>query len=242
MLRDAGGDAQALALLSNPASLLVDGMNEPLAQWIAPLLQQATETVSSGAAAVVVGLDEGPMLWQQGPQGWILGTRPNRPDPDMVDVRLQELGLSGSTLDSEGQPLKVWTRLARQRRRGEESLQAELAVALERHSGVNWWAETLEGLRRRGQGGELIQRQQQLQQLQSESQPPLAYQLALAADPSRVHLGRWRPWELVQGVAGRSLLQAVQGVAVAGGADQDAEPGQDGRVSSLRLRARLELG
>ena len=242
LLRDAGGDAQALALLSNPASLLVDGMNEPLAQWIAPLLQQATETVSSGAAAVVVGLDEGPMLWQQGPQGWILGTRPNRPDPDMVDVRLQELGLSGSTLDSEGQPLKVWTRLARQRRRGEESLQAELAVALERHSGVNWWAETLEGLRRRSQGGDLIQRQQQLQQLQSESQPPLAYQLALAADPSRVHLGRWRPWELVQGVAGRSLLPAVQGVAVAGGADQDAEPGQDGRVSSLRLRARLELG
>ena len=242
LLRDVGGDAQALALLSNPASLLVDGMNEPLAQWIAPLLQQATETVSSGAAAVVVGLDEGPMLWQQGPQGWILGTRPNRPDPDMVDVRLQELGLSGSTLDSEGQPLKVWTRLARQRRRGEESLQAELAVALERHSDVNWWAETLEGLRRRSQGGALIQRQQQLQQLQSESQPPLAYQLALAADPSRVHLGRWRPWELVQGVAGRSLLPAVQGVAVAGGADQDAEPSQDGRVSSLRLRARLELG
>ena len=182
------------------------------------------------------------MLWQQGPYGWVLGTRPNRPDPDGVDARLQELGLSGSTLDSEGQPLKVWTRLARQRRRGEESLQAELAVALEHHSGVNWWAETLDGLRLRSEGGDLTQRLRQLQQLQSESQSPLAHQLALAADPSRIHLGQWRPWELVQGVAGRSLLPAVQGVAVAGGTDQDADPGQDGRVSSLRVRARLQLG
>ena len=242
LLRDAGGDAQTVALLSNPADLLIAETQEPIAQWIAPLLQTSIESVGSGAAAVVVGLDEGPMLWQQGPQGWVLGTRPSRPDPEMVDARLQELGLSGSTLDSDGQPVQVWTRLARQRRRGEESLQAELAVALERHSGVNWWAETLDGLRRRGEGGDLIQRQQQLQQLQSENQLTLAHQLALAADPSRVHLGHWRPWELVQGVAGRSLLPAVQGLAIAGGADQDAPSGQDGRVSSLRLRARLQLG
>jgi hypothetical protein len=182
------------------------------------------------------------MLWQQGPQGWVLGTRPNRPDPEMVDARLQELGLTGSTLDSEGQPVQVWTRLARQRRRGEESLQAELAVALERHTGVNWWAETLDGLRRRSESGDQIQRQQQLQQLLFESESPLSHQLALAAAPSRLHLGQWRPWELVQGVAGRSLLPAVQGLAVAAGADQTAASVQDERVSSLRLRARLQLG
>ena len=242
LLRDAGGDAQTLALLSNPSALLAAGENEPLAQWIAPLLQRSIESESNAAAAAVVGLDEGAMVWQQGPHGWVLGTRPNHPEPEVVDVELQALGLTGSTLDSDGQPLKVWTRLARQRRRGEESLQAELAVALERHAGVNWWAETLDGLRRRSESGDLIQRQQQLQQLQSESEPPLSHQLALAADSSRRQLGRWRPWELVQGVAGRSLLQAVQGLAVAAGADQHADPGQDGRVSSLRLRARLQLG
>ena len=242
LLRDAGGDAEALAVLTNPAALLAGDADEPLTQWIAPLLKQSVESVPTGAAAAVVGLDEGPMLWQQGPQGWVLGTRPNRPDPEMVDARLQELGLTSSTLDSVGQPVQVWTRLARQRRRGEESLQAELAVALERHTGVNWWAETLDGLRRRSESGDQIQRQQQLQQLLFESESPLSHQLALAAAPSRLHLGQWRPWELVQGVAGRSLLPAVQGLAVAAGADQTAASVQDERVSSLRLRARLQLG
>ena len=242
LLRDAGGDAETVALLTNPADLLAADANEPLAQWIAPLLRQSIESLSTGAAAAVAGLDEGPMLWQQGPQGWVLGTRPNRPDPEVVDQRLQGLGLTGSTLDSEGQPVQVWTRLARQRRRGEESLQAELAVALERHTGVNWWAETLDGLRRRGESGDLMQRQQQLQELQSGSQSVLSQQLALAAAPSRLHLGQWRPWELVQGVAGRSLLPAVKGLAVSAGADQNASSVQDERVSSLRLRARLQLG
>ena len=242
LLRDAGGDAETVALLTNPADLLAADATEPLAQWIAPLLRQSIESLSTGAAAAVAGLDEGPMLWQQGPQGWVLGTRPNRPDPEVVDQRLQGLGLTGSTLDSEGQPVQVWTRLARQRRRGEESLQAELAVALERHTGVNWWAETLDGLRRRGESGDLMQRQQQLQELQSASQSALSQQLALAAAPSRLHLGQWRPWELVQGVAGRSLLPAVKGLAVSAGADQNATSVQDERVSSLRLRARLQLG
>ena len=242
LLRDAGGDAETVALLTNPADLLAADATEPLAQWIAPLLRQSIESLSTGAAAAVAGLDEGPMLWQQGPQGWVLGTRPNRPDPEVVDQRLQGLGLTGSTLDSEGQPVQVWTRLARQRRRGEESLQAELAVALERHTGVNWWAETLDGLRRRGESGDLMQRQQQLQELQSASQSVLSQQLALAAAPSRLHLGQWRPWELVQGVAGRSLLPAVKGLAVSAGADPNATSVQDERVSSLRLRARLQLG
>ena len=242
LLRDAGGDAETVALLTNPADLLAADATEPLAQWIAPLLRQSIESVSTGAAAAVAGLDEGPMLWQQGPQGWVLGTRPNRPDPEVVDQRLQGLGLTGSTLDSEDQPVQVWTRLARQRRRGEESLQAELAVALERHTGVNWWAETLDGLRRRGESGDLMQRQQLLLELQSATQSGLSQQLALAAAPSRLRLGQWRPWELVQGVAGRSLLPAVKGLAVSAGADPNASSVQDERVSSLRLRARLQLG
>ena len=83
---------------------------------------------------------------------------------------------------------------------------------------------------------------QQLHQLQSESEPPLSHQLALAADSSRRQLVRWRPWELVQGVAGRSLLPAVKGLAVSAGADLNATSVQDERVSSLRLRARLQLG
>lgn len=242
LLRSAGGDADALAVLADPAAVVSAESDGPMAQWIAPVIQQALASADSGAAAAVIGLDDGPLLWQQGSEGWILGTRPNRPESDRVDERLQGLGLSTSTLASDGQPLQVWTRLARQRRHGAETLQAELAVALERQSGVSWWGETLDGLRHRAEGGTLNQRLQQLQQLQDGGQIPLEQRLALAASPSRDHLGEWRPWELVQGVAGRSLLPAVQGLAIAGGADQQDQPVQDGRVSSLRLRARLQLG
>ena len=242
LLRSAGGDADALAVLADPAAVVSAESDGPMAQWIAPVIQQALASADSGAAAAVIGLDDGPLLWQQGSEGWILGTRPNRPESDRVDERLQGLGLSASTLASDGQPLQVWTRLARQRRHGAETLQAELAVALERQSGVSWWGETLDGLRHRAEGGTLNQRLQQLQQLQDGGQIPLEQRLALAASPSRDHLGEWRPWELVQGVAGRSLLPAVQGLAIAGGADQQDQPVQDGRVSSLRLRARLQLG
>ena len=242
LLRSAGGDADALAVLADPAAVIASESDGPMAQWIAPVIQQSLASSDSRAAAAVIGLDDGPLLWQQGSEGWILGTRPNRPEPDRVDERLQDLGLSVSTLASDGQPLQVWTRLARQRRHGAETLQAELAVALERQSGVSWWGETLDGLRHRADGGTLNQRIQQLQQLQDGAQAPLEQRLALAAAPSRDHLGEWRPWELVQGVAGRSLIPAVQGLAIAGGADQEDQPVQDGKVSSLRLRARLQLG
>ena len=242
LLRSAGGDADALAVLADPAAVIAADSDGPMAQWIAPAIQRSLASADSGAAAAVIALDDGPLLWQQADAGWILGTRPNRPEPDRVDERLQELGLSSSTLASDGEPLQVWTRLARQRRHGEETLQAELAVALERQSGASWWGETLDGLRHRAEGGTLTQRLQQLQQLQDAAQAPLEQRLALAAVPSRDHLGEWRPWQLVQGVAGRSLLPAVQGLAIAGGADQQDQPVQDGKVSSLRLRARLQLG
>ncbi len=242
LLRSAGGDADALALLVDPADVISAESEMPLAQWIAPVIQHSLASDHNGAAGAVIGLDDGPLLWQQGAEGWILGTCPNRPEPDRVNERLQGLGLSASTLASDGQPLQVWTRLARQRRHGAETLQAELAVALDRESGVHWWGETLDGLRHRAEGGNLNQRLQQLQLLQDGAEAPLEQQLALAAAPSRENLGDWRPWELVQGVAGRTLLPAVQGLAIAGGADQDDQPVQDGRVSSLRLRARLQLG
>ena len=242
LMRSAGGDADALAVLTDPAAVIAAESDGPMAQWIAPAIQRSLASADSGAAAAVIALDDGPLLWQQADSGWIIGTRPNRPEPDRVDERLQELGLSASTLASDGEPLQVWTRLARQRRHGEETLQAELAVALERQSGASWWGETLDGLRHRAEGGTLNQRLQQLQQLQDAAQAPLEQRLALAAAPSRDHLGEWRPWQLVQGVAGRSLLPAVEGLAIAGGADQQDQPVQDGKVSSLRLRARLQLG
>jgi len=240
LLAGAGGDAHALALLSAPQALINPDSQNPLAQWIAPALRRALESTTAEGAAAVAALDPGPLLFQQGEAGWLLGSRADAPSPDAVSSQLEQSGLVGSTLDADGQSLEVWTRLVRERRHGEESLTADLALALERASGFNWWGQTLEGLRQRRSGADPSALQQHLQELRSLAKAPITQQLALSADPSRDGLAQWRPWILLQGLGGRALSPAVQSLTLA--AAPDAASSQSGESSRLRLHARLRFG
>ena len=241
LMRSAGGSASALAVLSDPAALLSPQSEDPVAQWLAPVLQETLQVLGAEAASAVVGLDAGPLLWEQGEEGWLLGTSSDQPGLEAVDADLQAKGLVRSALPSDGSVLEVWTRLARQQQRGEASLQAQLAVALERKSGQDWWGQTLDALTTRQDYSALEPRLDQLQALQDEGAAPLAQQLALATEPSRAQLQKWRPWSLIQSVAGRPLLPAVQELAVAAGLDQEEGAGQEGS-NRLRLRAQLRFG
>ncbi len=238
LLRSAGGSASALAVLSDPADLLSPNSQDPVARWLAPVLEETLQTLGAEGASTVVGLDPGPLLWKQGKEGWLLGTTNDQPGLEAVDADLQSKGLVRSALPSDGASIEVWTRLARQRQRGEASLQAQLAVALERESGQDWWGQTLDALTTRQDHSALEPRLDQLKALQDEGTAPLAQQLALATEPSRAQLQRWRPWSLIQSVAGRPLLPAVQGLALAAGVE--TEEGAD-RVGSNRLRLRAQL-
>ena len=241
LMRSAGGSASALAVLSDPAALLSPQSEAPVAQWLAPVLQETLQTLGAEGASAVVGLDAGPLLWEQGEEGWLLGTSSDQPGLEAVDVDLQAKGLVRSALPSDGSALEVWTRLARQRQRGEASLQAQLAVALERESGQDWWGQTLDALTTRQDHAALEPRLDQLRALQDEGAAPLAQQLALATEPSRAQLQKWRPWSLIQSVAGQPLLPAVQELALAAGPDQEEGAGQAGS-NRLRLRAQLRFG
>ena len=241
LMRSAGGSASALAVLSDPAALLSPQSEAPIAQWLAPVLQETLQTLGAEGASAVVGLDEGPLLWEQGEEGWLLGTSSDQPGLEAVDADLQAKGLVRSALPSDGSALEVWTRLARQRQRGEASLQAQLAVALERESGQDWWGQTLDALTTRQDHAALEPRLDQLRALQDEGAAPLAQQLALATEPSRAQLQKWRPWSLIQSVAGKPLLPAVQELALAAGPDQEEGAGQAGS-NRLRLRAQLRFG
>ncbi|MEJ6657395.1 MAG: DUF3352 domain-containing protein [Synechococcus sp. ChSW.bin.154] len=241
LMRSAGGSASALALLSDPAGLLSPQSEDPVAQWLAPVLQETLQTLGDEGASAVVGLDKGPLLWEQGEEGWLLGTSSDQPGLEAVDADLQAKGLVRSALPSDGSALEVWTRLARQRQRGEASLQAQLAVALERESGQDWWGQTLDALTTRQDHSAIEPRLDQLLALQDEGAPPLAQQLALGTELSRAQLQKWRPWSLIQSVAGRTLLPAVQELAVAAGPDQEEGVGQAGS-NRLRLRAQLRFG
>ncbi|MDC0260538.1 DUF3352 domain-containing protein [Synechococcus sp. AH-551-N17] len=241
LMRSAGGSASALAVLSDPAALLSPQSDGPVAQWLAPVLQETLQTLGAEGASAVVGLDAGPLLWEQGEEGWLLGTSSDQPGLEAVDADLQAKGLVRSALPSDGSALEVWTRLARQRQRGEASLEAQLAVALERESGQDWWGQTLDALTTRQDHAALEPRLDQLRALQDEGAAPLAQQLALATEPSRAQLQKWRPWSLIQSVAGQPLLQAVQELALAAGPDQEEGAGQAGS-NRLRLRAQLRFG
>ena len=241
LLRSAGGSASALAVLSDPAALLSPQSDAPVAQWLAPVLQETLQTLGAEGASAVVGLDAGPLLWEQGEEGWLLGTSSDQPGLEAVDADLQAKGLVRSALPSDGSALEVWTRLARQRQRGEASLQAQLAVALERESGQDWWGQTLDALTTRQDHAALEPRLDQLRALQDEGAAPLSQQLALATEPSRAQLQKWRPWSLIQSVAGQPLLPAVQELALAAGPDQEEGAGQAGS-NRLRLRAQLRFG
>ena len=241
LMRSAGGSASALALLSDPAGLLSPQSEDPIAQWLAPVLEETLQTLGDEGASAVVGLDAGPLLWEQGEDGWLLGTSSDQPGLEAVDADLQSKGLVRSALPSDGSALEVWTRLARQRQRGEASLQAQLAVALERESGQDWWGQTLDALTTRQDHTAIEPRLDQLRALQDEGAAPLAQQLALATEPSRAQLQKWRPWSLIQSVAGRPLLPAVQELAIAAGPDQEEGAGQAGS-NRLRLRAQLRFG
>ena len=240
LLSGTGGSAHALALLSAPQALLSSESRNPLAQWIAPVLQRIFDASAAEGAAAVASLDSGPLLLQTGEAGWLLGSRADEPSLQAVSNRLEQDGLVGSTLDADGQSLEVWTRLVRQRRHGEESLMADLSVALDHEAGLNWWGQSLEALRQRRSGGDPSGLKQQLQELRSQVKAPITQQLALAAAPSRDGLAKWRPWTLLQSLGGRSLSPAVQSLTLVAAPDQTS--GQSGESSSLRLHARLSLG
>ena len=242
LMRSAGGSATALAVLSDPAGLLSPQSEDPVAQWLAPVLEETLQTLGTEGASAVVGLNAGPLLWKQGDEGWLLGTSSDQPGLEAVDADPQSKGLVRSALPSEGSALEVWTRLVRQRQRGEASLQAQLAVALERESGQDWWGQTLDALTTRQDHSALEPRLDQLEALQDEGVAPLAQQLALATEPSRAQLQKWRPWSLIQSVAGRPLLPAVQELALAAGVDQEEEGVDQVGSNRLRLRAQLRFG
>ena len=228
----AGGHARWLAQLQSPARLLDPSESHPLAQWFAPVLKQ--HLADQPAADAVVGADAGPLLWQDQPEGWLLATRPQTPARDAVDARLQEQGLTRSELEGDGEVLSVWTRLVRQRGR-QPGVDAQLAVAQVRSSALNWWGESLMALAQRQNGRALQPRLNQWQELTASAQPAQA--LLLADEPARALLGQWRPWALLQVMAGRPLQDQVRGLAVAVDVDR-----QEQGSTEIPLHARLELG
>ena len=118
-------------------------------------------------------------------------------------------------------------------------------MALAKDGNQEWWGGSLDALQQRRDEKALQPRLQQLTAL-ADRETRLTQQLALAAPLSRAQLREWRPWAFVQTVAGRSLLEPVQGLALAVGpassSDNATGREQPDGSDTLRLRVLLNLG
>ena len=228
----AGGRADLMGQLQDPARLLDPTESHPLARWLGPLIVRQVEDQS--AAKALLALSHGPVLWQQQKEGWLLATQRQQPSLESLDQRLEESGLARSELAGDGETLQVWTRLVRQKGRG-AGLGAQLAVAQAPPTDRDWWGSSLAALALRRDTRALQPRLQQWQWLSSDAAEPVQA-LTLGSRPARELLSGWRPWTLVQALAGQPLQSRVQGLSL--GVDADRQD-DDGII--LPLHARLEL-
>jgi hypothetical protein len=221
------GEAVQLALLQDPAQW--PDQWHPLLQ---ALLGPAGRNEATPLPSLLLGAAQGPVLWRQNGEGWLLGSGPDQPAPAALAERLQALDLVASPLELEGQPLQVWTRLqaptAQRRRAGAAApLAVTLAAARSEQAGWAWWSDSLEALaqqqRGRRQPTALIHR------LHDLALPQAVLQWAATGQPAQDMLRHWSGWRLLAAMAGQDLSEPVGAVALA------VQPDADG----LRWRARI---
>jgi hypothetical protein len=221
------GEAAQLALLQDPAL-----WPEPWQPLLQALLGPQTGQDGTPVPAQLLAEARGPVLWRQGDQDWLLGSRPDQPAPDALAERLQAQGLAASPLDLEDQPVQVWTRLqassAQRRRAGApDQLAVTLAAARAEQAGWAWWSDSLQVLaqqqRGRHQPPALIQR------LANLALPDASLQWAASGQSAQDLLRRWSGWRLLAAMAGQDFTETVGSVALA------VQPDGDG----LRWRARI---
>lgn len=224
--------AASLALISRPAELL---QPQPGA-WgalLGPLLQQALERMPGSMPALVAAADQGPLLWAQPAEGWLLGTAADQPPLEPLQQALAADGYSASPLQSRGLSLQAWTRLESRPVKGNpDQLQARLAGARSLQSPWAWWGQGLTVLNQQDEGHHPPQ--QRLEQLEALAMPEAPFQWAMDAGTARSLIADWKPWRLVSTLSSTPLTPLVDGAVL--GLDRDGPSGR-----SLRLRAQLQL-
>jgi hypothetical protein len=223
------GQSDSLALVQQPAAWP--------APW-QPLLAAVLQAGPGPLPALVVAGDNGPLLWSEGRQGWLLGTPADQPDPSALEAPLTSEGLIAAPLPVEGDTsIRVWTRLeaprASRRAGGGEPapLQASLAGARSSTGALAWWGQSLAVLQEQREARQAPR--QRLEQLEALDLPQAPLQWAMAAERAQPLLQGLPAWRLLSGLAGQPLAGAVQGLSL--GLEPDAE-------QSVHLRARLSLG
>ena len=223
----------SLALISEPARLLNPAEPDPWGQLVGPLLRDALAQMPGALPALVAGADQGPLLWAQAREGWLLGTTPQQPPLEGLEAALAAEGYSSSPLQSRGLSLQAWTRLESKPVKGNpDQLQAQLAGARSLQNGWAWWGQGLAVLNEQSEGRQAPA--QRLDQLEALGTPKAPLQWAMDGATAQRLLAGWQPWRLISALSSSSLTPLVDGAALSLEADGPA-------AKALRLRGYLQL-
>ena len=224
--------AASLALISSPAGLLQQEQG-PWSALLGEVLQNAFTRMPGSMPALVAAADQGPLLWAQSAEGWLLGTGADQPPLEQVQQALAAEGYSTSPLQSGSLSLQAWTRLQSRPVKGNpDQLQAQLAGARSLQSPWAWWGQGLAVLNQLDAGHHPPQ--QRLDQLQALAMPDAPFQWAMDAATARGLIADWQPWRLISALSTTPLTPLVDGAALALDVDHASS-------RSLRLRAQLQL-
>ncbi len=229
LLGELHGPTASLALVQDPMAIATIPLLQPLLSRMA-----GAEGAAGPLPALVVASDTGPLLAAVSGGHWLLGTAADRPEAAVVETSLAAEGLIAAPLEVDGHALRVWTRLQAGpgRRDGKtEQLQAPLAGWRWQRDDQAWWGESLGQLQRLEgpvRKGDRL-RQEQLEHLAAGD---AALQWALDGPRARALLIAWPPWQRLTALAGGSLSEPVEGLALA----LAGEPG------GLVLEGRLGFG
>jgi hypothetical protein len=225
--------ATSLALLSEPARLLESSDPDPWVQLLGPLLRSALERLPASLPALVAAADQGPLLWAQSGDGWLLGTKAQQPPLESLDAALASQGYSSSPLQSRGLTLQAWTKLQSKPVKGNpDQLQAQLAGARSLQGGWAWWGQGLSVLNQQDEGRRApVER---LEQLESLGTPKAPVQWAMDGPTAQQLLAAWQPWRLVGALSSSELTPLVDGAALS------LEPDEPS-ARAVRLRGLLQF-
>ncbi len=221
----------------NPTSDLMSNIKEVSILQLAFPFLSAIWGVGNGTSLDHIYFGEnGPLVLLRQAKGWVLGIKKPSSLLPIVNNSLTAKGFVESDLEFDPYPLKIWTKFGLQDHDSELSLDTDLAVALDDDLEMQWWGQTISALATRKKFKSFNQRLENIQGMQNSEDNSFIEMIVLGSELSQETLQKWRPWSLMQVLAGSSFNSAVKGLVVVVG------PLKNEEVSGLQILTRLSLG
>ncbi len=213
------GSEKSLAIVNNASSILNPITQDPLLSLIRPLLTQELSDPKRLTPKLIYQEEEGDLIWMQGSNGWSILTNTSTTDMGKIDNVLREQGLLNSSIRSNGEEFKVWSKLIEKEKDKKSLFTNEVKAILQINEGQNFWGETLMAIEDLKQYKDLMLKNNQLENISPAKEKYYSQLIYLGEENSKNRLKKWYPWQLAQTLVGGTLDSSIKGLSVAIGLD-----------------------